>query len=148
VAHVREYQAEKLIVINSQGTAFPFTQGMWLLSQLITPLNPSDFGLFHCDLPLTKHSLDNLLGRVHTPQVGLLLRVSLISPPEPSLFIIGRNTSSTSVATHGLSPIFVGILASSVSLLVSVRSLEFLLLWPPRDRQIASHSMDRESTGS
>jgi hypothetical protein len=72
VAEVKEYEAEKEEVGDSQGEAFPYTTGVWLISQLVSAINPSDLDLLDEGYPLTKYSLDNLLGRIHTPQVRYL----------------------------------------------------------------------------
>ena len=56
--------------MRSQGIAFPYTHGLWLISQLVSAINPSDLRLLRegrC--PLSKYSLDHLLGRIHTPKV-------------------------------------------------------------------------------
>jgi hypothetical protein len=93
VAEVKEYEAEKEEVADSQGEAFPYSSGIWLISQLVSAINPSDLDLLDEGYPLTKYSLDNLLGRVHTPQVPPplpLLTSPIRSPPPPSLSLSFR----------------------------------------------------------
>lgn len=55
--------------MDSQGPMFPYTRGIWYITQLLAALNPSDLDLLDEGYPLTKYSLDNLLGRIHTPKV-------------------------------------------------------------------------------
>jgi hypothetical protein len=42
--------------------------GYWIISQLVSAINPSDLDAIDENMPFTKNTLDNLLGRVHTPQ--------------------------------------------------------------------------------
>jgi len=63
-----DYQDEKSEVLNDQGVGFPYTKGYWLISQLVSAINPNDLDAIDENLPFTKDTLDNMLGRVHTPQ--------------------------------------------------------------------------------
>ena len=71
-AELDDYHDEKEEVIADQGIAFPFTKGYWIISQLVAAINPDDLDAIDENLPFTKATLDNLLGRVHTPQVRMI----------------------------------------------------------------------------
>ena len=62
-----DYVAEKAEVLADQGPAFPFTKGMWIISMLVGAINPYDLDAMDENLPFTKVTLDDLLGRCHTP---------------------------------------------------------------------------------
>lgn len=61
-----DYVAEKAEVLADQGSAFPFTKGMWIISMLVGAINPYDLDAMDESLPFTKSTLDDLLGRCHT----------------------------------------------------------------------------------
>ena len=63
-----DYQDEKEEVLGDQGSGFPYTRGFWMISQLVAAINPDDLDAIDESLPFTKSTLDNLLGRTHTPQ--------------------------------------------------------------------------------
>lgn len=63
-----DYHDEKAEVEKDQGTGFPYTKGYWLISQMVATINPYDLDAIDENLPFTKHTLDNLLGRVHSPK--------------------------------------------------------------------------------
>lgn len=63
-----DFRDEREEVLNDQGEGFPYTKGYWLISQLVSVINPHDLDAIDENLPFTKSTLDNLLGRVHTPQ--------------------------------------------------------------------------------
>jgi hypothetical protein len=54
--------------MTDQGSAFPYTKGLWLLSNLIAALNPDDLDALDENVPFSKFTLDELLGRYHTPE--------------------------------------------------------------------------------
>lgn len=58
-----DYVAEKAEVLADQGSAFPFTKGMWIISMLVGAINPYDLDAMDENLPFTKATLDDLLGR-------------------------------------------------------------------------------------
>lgn len=68
VAEVDDYQDEKDEVMRKQGAAFPFSRGLWLLAQLVASINPFDLDALDENLPLTKFTLDNILGRQLNPK--------------------------------------------------------------------------------
>lgn len=55
-------------MLTDQGSAFPYTKGLWLLSNLIAALNPDDLDAIDENVPFSKYTLDDLLGRYHTPE--------------------------------------------------------------------------------
>ena len=66
--------------MEDQGKGFPYTKGYWIINQLISCINPYDLDAIDENLPFSKATLDDILGRVHTPQVSLThLHLSLIS---------------------------------------------------------------------
>jgi hypothetical protein len=67
-SEIDDYKAEKDEVIYDQGPGFPYTKGFWLISQLVSAINPDDLDAMDENLPFTKNTLDNMLGRVHTFQ--------------------------------------------------------------------------------
>lgn len=68
VSELDDYMDEKDEVIGDQGSAFPFTKGFWLVSQLVAAINPDDLDAIDENIPFTKLSMDNVLGRRHTPE--------------------------------------------------------------------------------
>jgi hypothetical protein len=54
-------------VKKDQGDAFPYTKGLWLLSNLVASISPDDLDALDENVPLTKFTLDELMGRVHSP---------------------------------------------------------------------------------
>ena len=61
-----DYVAEKAEVLADQGSAFPFTKGMWIISMLVGAINPYDLDAMDENLPFTKATLDDLLGQMST----------------------------------------------------------------------------------
>ena len=64
-SEVDDYNDEKEEVIHDQGPAFPYTKGLWLLSTLVSAISPNDLDALDENVPFTKFTLDELLGRVH-----------------------------------------------------------------------------------
>lgn len=67
-AEVDDFVTEREEVARSQGPCFPFTRGFWLLCHLVAAINPNDLDQLDELRPLSKHTLDDLLGRVHTAE--------------------------------------------------------------------------------
>lgn len=61
-AEVDDYNDERDEVMKDQGKAFPYTKGMWLLSNLVAAMNPHDLDALDENVPFTKFTLDGLLG--------------------------------------------------------------------------------------
>lgn len=67
VAEIDDFDDEKQEVMEKQGTAFPYTRGLWILNQLVASINPFDLDALDENLPLTKFTIDNILGRTLNP---------------------------------------------------------------------------------
>ena len=67
VAEVDDFLDEKDEVVKKQGEAFPYSRGLWILSQLVASINPFDLDALDENLPFTKFTLDNILGRQLNP---------------------------------------------------------------------------------
>ena len=63
-----DYADEKKEVISKQGASFPYSKGMWLICQLVAAINPHDLDALDEHLPLSKFTLDNILGRKTSSQ--------------------------------------------------------------------------------
>ncbi|KAJ3269145.1 hypothetical protein HDV01_001723 [Terramyces sp. JEL0728] len=61
-AECDDYQDEKEEVLGDQGLAFPFSCGFYLLSLIVGAMNPEDLDAMDESSPMTKFTLDNLLG--------------------------------------------------------------------------------------
>ena len=68
VAALQNFRAEQLEVLNDQGPAFPYSEPMWLLCTLTAAMNPNDLDALDQHAPLSKPTLDNILGHVTTLQ--------------------------------------------------------------------------------
>lgn len=68
VSELDDYCDERDEVMGDQGSAFPFTRGFWLVSQLVAAICPDDLDAIDENIPFTKFSLDTVLGRRHTPE--------------------------------------------------------------------------------
>ena len=67
-AEFDDFGDEAREVLKDQGNAFPYTFGMHLVCQLVAAFNPDDLDALDESAPLTKSTLDNLLGYVTQPQ--------------------------------------------------------------------------------
>lgn len=79
-SEIDDYRDEKAEVMEDQGKGFPYTKGYWIINQLISCINPYDLDAIDENLPFSKATLDDILGRVHTPQVSLTHTQSLSFP--------------------------------------------------------------------
>jgi hypothetical protein len=61
-----DYQDEAAEVLRDQGEALPYTRGFHLVCQLVAAQCPDDLDAMDESVPLTKPTLDNLLGLQHT----------------------------------------------------------------------------------
>ena len=66
VAALQNFRSEQLEVLNDQGPEFPYSQAMWLLCCLTAAMNPNDLDALDQHAPLTKPTLDNIIGHVTT----------------------------------------------------------------------------------
>ena len=67
-AELDDYRDEAQEVLKDQGQAFPYTFGMHLVCQLVAAFNPNDLDCLDESAPLTKSTLDNLMGYATQPQ--------------------------------------------------------------------------------
>ncbi len=58
-----DFGDESCEVATDQGPAFPFTYGLWVISQLVGAINPDDLDAMDENMPFTKFTLENILGR-------------------------------------------------------------------------------------
>lgn len=63
VAAICDFRDERDEVRKDQGTAFPYTRGFWLLCNVAAAVNPDDLDALDQHAPLTKSTLESLLGR-------------------------------------------------------------------------------------
>jgi hypothetical protein len=63
IATLPDYPDELSDVQNDQGSAFPYTRGLWLICNLVAAINPNDLDALDHGAPLTKPTLEYLLGR-------------------------------------------------------------------------------------
>lgn len=64
IASIDDFNDEKDQVKKAQGPVFPYSRGMWLISLLVAAINPDDLDALDESTPLTKKTIDDLLGRV------------------------------------------------------------------------------------
>ncbi|KAJ3305354.1 iron-binding protein [Kappamyces sp. JEL0829] len=64
-SEVDDYQDEKQEVLKDQGGGLPYTKGFYLISALVSAMNPTDLDSMDESVPFTKAMLDNLLGMVY-----------------------------------------------------------------------------------
>ena len=57
-----DYAASKDEVMSAQGRALPYTKGFHLICELVSAMYPDDLGMIKNSVPLTKATLDTLLG--------------------------------------------------------------------------------------
>ena len=67
VAALQNFRSEQLEVLNDQGPEFPYSNAMWLLCSLTAAMNPNDLDALDQHAPLSKPTLDNIIGHVTTP---------------------------------------------------------------------------------
>jgi hypothetical protein len=63
-----DFNDESQEVLADQGVALPYTYGFWLICQLVAAMNPDDLDAMDESVPLTKTTLDNLLGIQHNEE--------------------------------------------------------------------------------
>jgi hypothetical protein len=68
VAAVNDFRDEKEEVKKDQGVFFPYSRGFWLLANVVAAINPNDLDALDQHAPLTKPTLEGLLGRGVTPE--------------------------------------------------------------------------------
>jgi hypothetical protein len=68
VSEIDDYNDEKAEVLHDQGPVFPYTKGMWLMCLLVSAINQYDLDALDDSKPMSKYTLDNLLGRTLSVQ--------------------------------------------------------------------------------
>jgi hypothetical protein len=63
-AEFDDLEDEKREVLRDQGEALPYTLGFHLVAQLVAAMNPNDLDAMDESVPLSKYSLDAILGTV------------------------------------------------------------------------------------
>jgi hypothetical protein len=63
-----DFGDEAVEVLRDQGAALPYSKGFHLICQLVAAMNPDDLDAMDESVPLTKSTLDNLLGVEHNEQ--------------------------------------------------------------------------------
>lgn len=67
-AEVDDFRDERDEVLRDQGPGFPYSVGFWLLSHLVAAICPEDLDALDESYPMTKRTLDMLLGRRLNPE--------------------------------------------------------------------------------
>lgn len=67
-AEVDDFKSERKEVSKRQGPAFPYSRGFWLISHLVAAINPYDLDALDEKYPLTKKTMNELMGRMLTPE--------------------------------------------------------------------------------
>jgi hypothetical protein len=65
VSESDDFGDESREVLKDQGDALPYTKGFYLIAALVGAMNPNDLDAMDESVPLTKRTLDNLLGICH-----------------------------------------------------------------------------------
>ena len=63
-----DFITERNEVLHDQGDVFPYTKGFWLICQILACMNPDDLDALDESVPITKTSLENMMGRMLSPQ--------------------------------------------------------------------------------
>jgi hypothetical protein len=63
VAALPDFRDALVEVKKDQGNAFPYSRGFWLLCNVAAAINPDDLDALNKHTPLTKVTLENLMGR-------------------------------------------------------------------------------------
>lgn len=66
VSELDDWETEQAEVRSGQGGWFPFTQGLWLICQLVAAMCPDDLDALDEGVPFTRKTLSELLGRMIT----------------------------------------------------------------------------------
>lgn len=66
VAALQNFEAEQIEVLNDQGPVFPYSRAIWLLCNLVAAMNPNDLDALDQHAPLSKPTLDSILGHITT----------------------------------------------------------------------------------
>lgn len=64
IAELDDYPTERSEVEHDQGSGIPYSYGFYIICNLVASMNPSDLDALDESIPLTKRTIDNLMGRV------------------------------------------------------------------------------------
>jgi hypothetical protein len=67
-SEVDDYDSESREVMKRQGSAFPYTRGLWFICMVVSALCPGDLDDLDERRPLTEWTLATMLGRDITPE--------------------------------------------------------------------------------
>ena len=67
-AEFDDYMDESREILKDQGQAFPYSFGLHLVAQIVAAFNPHDLDALDESIPLTRQTLDDLLGYRSSPQ--------------------------------------------------------------------------------
>jgi hypothetical protein len=62
-SEIDDFNSERNEVYRDQGPAFPYTRGFWLISMLVSAINPFDLDKMDESVPFTKKTMNDLMGR-------------------------------------------------------------------------------------
>jgi len=68
VAAINDFRDEKEEIKKDQGIFFPYSRGFWLLANVVAAINPNDLDALDQHAPLTKPTIEGLVGRGMTPE--------------------------------------------------------------------------------
>lgn len=68
VTEIDDYFDERDEVQHDQGPAFPFSRGLWLICMFVGAINPYDLDSLDDSRPMSKYTLDNIIGRGTTTE--------------------------------------------------------------------------------
>jgi hypothetical protein len=68
IAALQNFYSERREVLNDQGETFPYNRGLWLMAGLLASKNPNDLDALDQHAPLTKRTIEELIGRTLTEQ--------------------------------------------------------------------------------
>lgn len=63
VAEVDDFASERKEILEDQGPVLPYSYGLWLICQLVAALNPHDLDAMDDTRPLSRFSIETILGR-------------------------------------------------------------------------------------
>jgi hypothetical protein len=62
MSEIDDYVSERKEVLDSQGSGFPYTRGLWIMSLLVSAINPYDLDALDDEKPMRKSALSEILG--------------------------------------------------------------------------------------
>jgi hypothetical protein len=102
IAALPDYRDEVMDVRTAQGVMFPYTRGLWIICNIVAAINPQDLDGLDEDMPLSKLTIENIMGRGLTIQEYEMYFVNhpdgRVFDPEYSLFV----SSETAMTIPGV----------------------------------------------